>query len=235
MIKVKLIVVGGDAKRTEVALKQLPATIGRAREASVTLPHSLVSRKHCEIYEEQDRLFVRDLNSLNGTYLNSEKIVGSKTILPGQLLTLGNVTFRADFEVVQNQNQSDDLVDQEHAVTEELQTDETCDVGFEQQECFIDDVETEHAPAKPSPKDSETPFVFEAIGDTAAASISLGALRNLPESGPSDSFSDPQVESGDPLVQVDPETVQIHPHERQSNETAPSESSLNDFFRKMPR
>ena len=45
MIQVKLEIVGGDAKRADVKIKKLPATIGRAREATITLPHSLVSRK----------------------------------------------------------------------------------------------------------------------------------------------------------------------------------------------
>ena len=106
MIKAKLIVVGGDAKRTEVSLKQLPVTIGRAKDASITLPHSLVSRKHCELFEENNKLCVRDLNSLNGTYLNNERITESKSILPGQLLTLGNVTFRASYSI-----ESDDPVE----------------------------------------------------------------------------------------------------------------------------
>ena len=102
MLKAKLVVVGGEAKQTEVRLKVLPTIIGRAREATLTLPHPLVSRQHCEIFEKNGRLYVKDLSSLNGTYLNNERIDGVQPFNPDQLLTLGNVTFRAVYELAEN-------------------------------------------------------------------------------------------------------------------------------------
>jgi hypothetical protein len=93
-MKAKLIVVGGDAKAAEVKLK-LPTVIGRGREANLTLPHPLVSRKHCEIFEDRGRLCVRDLGSLNGTYVNNERISEATSLPSGDLLTVGAVTFRA--------------------------------------------------------------------------------------------------------------------------------------------
>ena len=100
MLEAKLVVVGGEAKQAEVRLKTLPATIGRAREATLTLPHPLVSRKHCEIFEENGQLYVKDLGSLNGTYVNNQRIDGQQPLAPEQLLTLGNVTFRAVYQPV---------------------------------------------------------------------------------------------------------------------------------------
>jgi predicted component of type VI protein secretion system len=89
----KLVVVGGDAKAAEIKLK-LPTVIGRGRDASLTLPHPLVSRQHCEIFESEGQLMVRDLGSLNGTYINNQRI--TEAVLPsGDLLTIGTVTFRA--------------------------------------------------------------------------------------------------------------------------------------------
>ncbi len=100
MLEAKLVVVGGEAKQAEVRLKTLPTIIGRAREATLTLPHALVSRKHCEIFLKNGRLYVRDLGSLNGTYVNSQRIEGEQALDPDQLLTLGNVTFRAVYTPV---------------------------------------------------------------------------------------------------------------------------------------
>ena len=90
---VKLVVVGGDARPKEVKLK-VPAILGRGRDATLALPHSLVSRRHCEITESDGQLVVRDLGSLNGTFIGSERI--DEAVLPaGELLTVGTVTFRA--------------------------------------------------------------------------------------------------------------------------------------------
>jgi len=95
-MQAKLVVVGGEAKAAEITLK-LPTIIGRGREATLTLPHPLVSRQHCEIFESGGQLFVRDLGSLNGTFIGSQRI--TEAPLPnGELLTVGTVTFRAVYE-----------------------------------------------------------------------------------------------------------------------------------------
>ena len=97
MLKVKLVVVGGDAQSKEVQLR-LPTVIGRGRDVNLTLPHALVSRRHAELFEKNGILYVRDLGSLNGTYVNNRKINSDQLLAPNELLTLGNVTFRAMYE-----------------------------------------------------------------------------------------------------------------------------------------
>ena len=92
----KLVVVGGEVKTAEIKLR-LPSTIGRGRGATIMLPHPLVSRQHCELYEDGGHLMVRDLGSLNGTFVNNERITES-ALPPGELLTVGAVTFRAVYE-----------------------------------------------------------------------------------------------------------------------------------------
>jgi predicted component of type VI protein secretion system len=95
-LNARLVVVGGEVKQAEIKLR-LPSTIGRGRGATIMLPHPLVSRQHCELYETDGRLMVRDLGSLNGTFINNERI--SDAALPsGELLTVGAVTFRAVYE-----------------------------------------------------------------------------------------------------------------------------------------
>lgn len=104
MLSAKLVVVGGDAKRKEVNLK-LPAVIGRGRAGvTLTLPHKLVSRQHTKIFERGGGLFVKDLGSLNGTFVNNERIDGERPLKPNELLTLGNVTFRAVYLPVESES-----------------------------------------------------------------------------------------------------------------------------------
>ena len=105
-MKAKLIVIGGTTSTTEVNLR-LPAIIGRGRSAQVTIPHSLVSRQHCEISECKGQLVVRDLDSLNGTYVGDERI-SEAVLASGALLTVGTVTFRAIYDVGNGDSCSDD-------------------------------------------------------------------------------------------------------------------------------
>jgi pSer/pThr/pTyr-binding forkhead associated (FHA) protein len=95
-LNVKLVVVGGDVKTTEIKLK-LPSTIGRGRGTTIVLPHPLVSRQHCELFEAAGQLMVKDLGSLNGTFVNNERVTESP-LAPDELLTVGTVTFRAVYE-----------------------------------------------------------------------------------------------------------------------------------------
>jgi predicted component of type VI protein secretion system len=95
-LNAKLVVVGGDVKTAEIKLR-LPASIGRGRGTTIMLPHPLVSRQHCELFETEGRLMVRDLGSLNGTFVNNERI-NEAPLAPGELLTVGTVTFRAVYD-----------------------------------------------------------------------------------------------------------------------------------------
>lgn len=96
-MEAKLIIVGGKANKGHVSLK-LPTTVGRSREADLTIAHPMVSRRHCEIFEENGLLMVRDLGSLNGTIVRKERITKAVPIRPKDEFTVGPLTFRAEYE-----------------------------------------------------------------------------------------------------------------------------------------
>lgn len=100
-MEVQLKVVGGEAELPKISLK-LPAILGRGGEADIPLADSLVSRQHCKLFASQGRLMVRDLASLNGTFVGKARVTESE-IAPGELLTLGTVTFRAIYGDVVDQ------------------------------------------------------------------------------------------------------------------------------------
>jgi predicted component of type VI protein secretion system len=95
-VEASLIVVGGKASRSKVALK-LPTLIGRSREAGLTVGHPMVSRRHCEVFEVDGLLMIRDLGSLNGTLVDGRRIKESP-LLPDAQFTVGPLTFRADYQ-----------------------------------------------------------------------------------------------------------------------------------------
>lgn len=95
-MEAKLIVVGGKANKAEVQLT-LPAVIGRGRDADLTVAHATVSRRHCMLFECDGALVVRDNSSLNGTVIEGERIQEA-VLRPGATLTVGPLTFRAEYE-----------------------------------------------------------------------------------------------------------------------------------------
>jgi len=81
----------GTAK--EFAVPSLPAVLGRAEDVKIRIPLASVSRRHCELLEDDDdELVVRDLNSSNGIYVNGER-VKKRELVPGDLLAIGPVVF----------------------------------------------------------------------------------------------------------------------------------------------
>lgn len=50
------------------------ATIGRAPEADVVVPHDDISRRHALIYREHGQTWLKDLSSANGTYVDGVRI-----------------------------------------------------------------------------------------------------------------------------------------------------------------
>lgn len=83
------------AKAADLCLR-LPTVIGRGGDSKLKLPASTVSRHHCEIYEYEGQVVVRDLGSSNGTIVNGHKIKGPTFLTSEDDLTIGPITARLE-------------------------------------------------------------------------------------------------------------------------------------------
>lgn len=76
----------------------LPVNVGRTSDSPVCIDDDSISRSHCQLYLSTDEtLMVRDLGSLNGTYVNGTRIRQAHSLVPGDELQLGSVLFRVDY------------------------------------------------------------------------------------------------------------------------------------------
>lgn len=66
-------------------------TVGRAAGCQVTLDDTYVSQLHARIFRRDGELFVEDLGSTNGTYLNRAKVGGPMPLKAGDHLQVGSV------------------------------------------------------------------------------------------------------------------------------------------------
>ncbi len=96
-VQAKLTVVDGKASKRTVALR-LPTTIGRSRDADLTVAHPQISRKHCELIESDGLVIIRDMGSLNGTYVDCKRIKEAP-LPPDATFTIGPLTFRVQYEL----------------------------------------------------------------------------------------------------------------------------------------
>jgi hypothetical protein len=65
--------------------------IGRNKPADIILADPSVSRTHCEEAMKEGNLVVSDLASTNGTFVDDERVNGSRALAVGSVLQVGNV------------------------------------------------------------------------------------------------------------------------------------------------
>jgi serine phosphatase RsbU (regulator of sigma subunit) len=105
-------------RRIELGLK--PLSIGRAPPADLVLPDPDVSRQHCRLEVKMEALFVTDLNSTNGTFINDRQVEGNMLFPVGASLAIGDHVFRHEWrdrkELAQSQELTRDLEKARHYV-----------------------------------------------------------------------------------------------------------------------
>ena len=69
-----LVVMRGPNAGSRFLLDSDLTTVGRHPESDIFLDDVTVSRRHAEFYRRGDRFTVRDVGSLNGTYVNRQRI-----------------------------------------------------------------------------------------------------------------------------------------------------------------
>lgn len=83
-----LIVTRGPKRGSRILLDQPVTTAGRHPDSDIFLDDITVSRRHAEVRSDGDGFSVRDVGSLNGTYVNRERIEES-TLNDGDELQVG--------------------------------------------------------------------------------------------------------------------------------------------------
>ena len=75
--------------------------IGRVTQKvrdEIVLPKKNISRKHCRIYRDGDDVMVEDMGSVNGTWVNREKLNGAKVLALSDKLHVGDYVLSIEDE-----------------------------------------------------------------------------------------------------------------------------------------
>jgi pSer/pThr/pTyr-binding forkhead associated (FHA) protein len=161
-MEAKLIVVDGKASKDSVTLK-LPTIIGRSRKAKLSIAHPMVSRRHCELFEADGLLMVRDLGSLNGTVVGGRRIKEAP-LPPETKFTVGPLTFLTQYEYAGDLSQLPEPVLDDpggvQAVAEPPTDGQTVEVtggGAEPDAALVSDRQVSPAKPKVEPKTEPAP------------------------------------------------------------------------------
>ena len=73
----KLVLKFEEQTLKEVAISNNPVTIGRGPDNDIHIDNLAVSTHHAKVYQDAGRIIIEDLNSLNGTFMNNQRITKS--------------------------------------------------------------------------------------------------------------------------------------------------------------
>jgi len=82
-----------DPSKQEHFLEQTVTRLGRAVENEIVIVSKRASREHAHIRRDGRRVFLDDLGSTNGTFLNGERVLGSVQLRDGDEISIGEIVF----------------------------------------------------------------------------------------------------------------------------------------------
>lgn len=72
--------------------------IGRALACDVTIDDSYASGRHARLYDRDGHVYLEDLNSTNGTYVNGARVQAQQELRPGDVIRIGDAELRFENE-----------------------------------------------------------------------------------------------------------------------------------------
>jgi len=89
---INLVLFKKNGTMKDFILPSAVTVIGRRQDCDLCIPLMVISRRHCEINQDQNLLKIRDLGSRNGTLVNGRRI-DEADVHPGDRIHIGPLTF----------------------------------------------------------------------------------------------------------------------------------------------
>lgn len=217
------LVIRDGAKWSDV-FRLLPGrtvTIGRAPTNQIVIREEQASRQHAEVFQTDQGWTVRDLSSRNGTAVGEDRVLGDRTLKPGdviwiaktQLVFVNDLSSAYDRKAGPRSPETSpglELDDQQPTITS-LTAEPTTITHRRQKTKFLQNEKTE--PAEPIPKVGRAAkrlcrLAFELANETTLRGICRLALDALIEETGVDSGGILMVPGQNPRV-VNPEELEV--------------------------
>jgi EAL domain-containing protein (putative c-di-GMP-specific phosphodiesterase class I) len=101
-----------------------PFMVGRHDGANLPLPSRRVSGRHAEFLRVAGHLFLRDLSSTNGTYVNHRRVHGAQRVDHGDHVEFADMEFRIDYvdPAAKNDAPSDDAIESQSKTCQSMES-----------------------------------------------------------------------------------------------------------------
>ena len=96
-MNIQLIMPTGQGRERTFTLDKEVSIVGRDHKCHLRIPLGNVSREHCRIERDQGLVYLRDLGSTNGTYVNNTRVDEIVTLGAGDVIQIASVKFTVHF------------------------------------------------------------------------------------------------------------------------------------------
>ncbi len=87
----------GEGPEAQFEAREWPVTIGRTADNVLQIQDSMASRYHARIEQRADGLWIADLGSTNGTFVNDEQLAEPRRLDQGDRVRIGQTVLRVNF------------------------------------------------------------------------------------------------------------------------------------------
>jgi FHA domain-containing protein len=85
---------GGGLRAGQVFVVGPGLVIGRAGASEVVIDDSFASSRHARVFDHEGHVYLEDMNSTNGTFLNGQRVEGQEPLQPDDRIRIGGTEFR---------------------------------------------------------------------------------------------------------------------------------------------
>src|SRR5882672_11106225 len=98
-MKISLMVLSaGSAAGKLLPVNVAQFIIGRDSGCNMRPASAMISKRHCAVLVKNGKVFLRDFDSTNGTFVNDEAIHGEVPLKDGDVLKVGPLSFKLVIE-----------------------------------------------------------------------------------------------------------------------------------------
>jgi EAL domain-containing protein (putative c-di-GMP-specific phosphodiesterase class I) len=91
----------GPGRVDFIEITTLPFRVGRRADLPLCVPRATISSQHAEFFEVAGELWIRDLHSTNGTYVNGKPVLYEERLAAGDLIQFADAAYRLALDTPQ--------------------------------------------------------------------------------------------------------------------------------------
>ena len=100
-LMIKLFLIKNDTQES-IEIHNNTTTIGREASNEIVLASSYISKYHCKLTKKENQWLISDLQSTNGTFLNTERLTRTTILRNNDVIMFGSADFTYNVKIEDN-------------------------------------------------------------------------------------------------------------------------------------